>query len=145
MFKGNVVSIFIAPESGAPMKSVSEVRAVLGKGLEGDRFFYKDTGGNVTFFEMETLEAIKRDYNMELTPEETRRNIIVRDVPLNHLVDKEFKVGDVVFRGIKLSEPCGYLEKKAGKPVAKALIHRGGLEAEIITEGIIKNGDILTL
>lgn len=145
MFSGCVLYIFIALESGAPMESVNEVKAFSVKGLEGDRFFHKPSQGNVTLFEMETLEAIKRDYNIELTSEEMRRNLIVRDVPLNHLVGKEFKVGNVCLKGIKLSEPCGYLEKKTGKPVSKALIHRGGLEAEVVIDGIIKNGDIVTL
>ncbi len=36
---GEIQAIFICPSAGEEMQPVSEVRAVPGKGLEGDRYF----------------------------------------------------------------------------------------------------------
>ena len=69
------------------------------------------------------------------------RNIVTRNVPLNHLVGKEFTIGEVRIRGIRLCEPCDHLQKLTGKKVLKGLIHRGGLRAQILTKGTIRVGD----
>ena len=62
-------------------------------------------------------------------------------VPLNHLVGREFLIGDVRCRGIRLCEPCSHLEKITGKEVVKALTHRGGLRAQVLTDGVLQVGD----
>lgn len=149
MWKGTVVSIHIASRAAESMISVSEVRAVPGKGLDGDRYFksagtYSQKPGpdrEVTLIEIEATEALKRDYEMEFDPGRSRRNIVTRGVPLNHLVGKEFQVGSVALRGIRLCEPCGHMEELAGQPVRKGLVHRGGLRAQILREGVIRPGD----
>jgi MOSC domain-containing protein YiiM len=151
MWKGAVVSLHIADVGKAPIKSVAEVRAVPGKGLEGDRYFlqtgtyssHPGLGRDVTLIEIEAIEAMKRDYNIEIAPGESRRNIVTRGVPLNHLVGREFKVGAVTLRGIRLCEPCIHLESLTRESVRPALVHRGGLRAEIHTEGVIHVGDVV--
>jgi len=72
---------------------------------------------------------------------EARRNVVTRDVPLNHLVGREFMLGEVRVRGIRLCEPCSHLQALVGLPVIKALRHRGGLRAQILTRGMIRVGD----
>ena len=84
---------------------------------------------------------MKRDYDVELDAGRSRRNIVTRGVALNHLVEKEFKIGAVTLRGTRLCEPCAHLEKLSGKGVLRGLIHRGGLRAEISTGGTIRVGD----
>lgn len=148
MFEGEVVAIFIGPEPGEPMQQRDSVTAVAGRGLEGDRYFAaKGTFSNakpgraITLIESEAVEAASKTYEVDIDPGETRRNIVTRGVPLNHLVDQEFSVGDVRLRGVKLCEPCGHLEKLTEKGVKKPLIHRGGLRAEILNDGTIGVGD----
>jgi MOSC domain-containing protein YiiM len=149
VFKGEVVSIHIAPDEGEPVVEVEEVRAVEGRGLDGDRYFVKsgkmsrrdDPGREVTLIEAEAVEALARDYGVELAPGESRRNIMVRGVPLNHLRGVEFQVGEAVLRGVKLCEPCGYLEGLTKDGIRAGLKHRGGLNAEIVTGGVIRPGD----
>ncbi len=149
MWKGTVVSIHTTATASNPMVSVSEVRAVRGKGLEGDRYFkqvgtYSGKPGpdrEVTLIEVETIEALKRDHGIELEPGESRRNIVTRGVPLNHLVGGEFRVGGVTLRGIRLCEPCSHLERLSQNGVLRGLVHRGGLRAQILTEGVIRVGD----
>jgi MOSC domain-containing protein YiiM len=149
VFEGEVVSIHLAGEEGADVYEVGEVRAVAGRGLEGDRYFYKsgtfarkwDPGNEVTLVEAEAVEALARDYDIELPPGGTRRNITTRGVPLNHLVGREFRVGESVLRGERLCDPCGYLEKMTIPGVRKGLAHRGGLNAAIVSGGVIRRGD----
>jgi len=133
------------------MVSVNEVHAVIGKGLEGDRYFKEagtysnqpGLGRDITLIELETIEALKREYSIELNPKDSRRNITTRDIALNHLVNREFKVGPVALRGIRLCDPCSHLEKLTAKGVMRGLIHRGGLRAEILTDGMIRVGDVI--
>jgi MOSC domain-containing protein YiiM len=149
MFQGEVVSIHIAPEEGAPTVAVDEIQAEAGKGLHGDRYhalagtFSKKEGPQreVTLIEVEAIEAMDRDYKIKFALGDSRRNIVTRGVPLNHLLDKEFEVGEAVFRGIKLCDPCGYMEGLTQPGVKKALTNRGGLNAQIVSGGLIRPGD----
>lgn len=146
---GEVVSIQIAPNATDMLKKIEQVRAVEGKGLEGDRYYNRtgtysdkhDESREATFIESEALEALASDYLVELNSAESRRNISTRGVALNHLVGKQFKVGEATFRGIRLCEPCTHLEEVSGKQVRKGLIHRGGLRAQIVKSGLIQVGD----
>lgn len=151
--KGTIVSIHIALSGGAPMQSVASVIAKAGQGLEGDRYHSKrgtfsahpGTGRDVTLIEIEAIEALKRDYQVELDAGLARRNLVTHGITLNHLVDREFKVGGVLLRGIRLCEPCSHMEKLARKGTMSGLVHRGGLRAEIITGGAIHVGDGICL
>jgi MOSC domain-containing protein YiiM len=149
MTSGRVESIQIAGAAGEPMRVVPAVRAVAGRGLEGDRYFEKigtfsakdGADRQITLVEVEAVEALLRDYGIAIAPEETRRNVATRGIALNHLVGATFRVGGATLRGLRLCEPCSYMEKMCGKPVRPGLIHRGGLRAEILSEGEIRAGD----
>ena len=149
MWKGKIASLHIAPEAAVPMETVAEVRAIPGKGIEGDRYakevgFFSHNKGvhrQVTLFETEVLETIHRDHNKDIAPNECRMNLVTQGVPLPHLVGKTFRAGEVTLRGIKLNEPCEHLQDVIGKPIVSSLIHRCGLFAEIIEGGVIRTGD----
>ena len=150
MFEGTVISINIAPEAEAPMQSVSEARAVPGQGLEGDRYFdHKGTFSKpqpdreLTLIEAEAIEALRSEFQVDFGLTASRRNIVTRGVPLNHLVDKEFWIGDVKARGLRLCEPCAHLQRLSHPKVLPGLVHRGGLRAQILTEGMIRVGEIV--
>jgi MOSC domain-containing protein YiiM len=98
----------------------------------------------LTLIEAEAIEALKRDYDVDLAPGEARRNVVTDGVPLNHLVGHEFQIGEVRVRGIRLCEPCGHLQALTGRPVIKGLRHRGGLRAQILNQGVIRVGDVVT-
>lgn len=148
MFTGTIQSIHIAAGAKEAMYAVGEVRAIPGVGLEGDRYalkqgtFYKpEPDFELTLIEAEAIEAIKAEYQIAITPGELRRNLVTRGVPLNHLVGREFRIGDVFIRGIRLCEPCNHLEALTMRPVVKSLRHRGGLRAQILKAGAIRVGD----
>lgn len=148
MFEGKVISINIAPSAEAPMQSVEAARAVPGQGLEGDRYFFKEgtfykpqPDRELTLIEAEAIEAMKRELDVDYGLSDSRRNIVTRDVPLNHLVGKEFLIGEVRARGLRLCEPCSHLQKLSHQKVLPGLVHRGGLRAQILSEGTIQVGD----
>ena len=148
-----VVSLHIAAQAAAPMQSLAEVIAVAGLGLEGDRYFqqtgtysnHPGSGRAITLIESEAIEALAREYDVEVAPGLARRNIVTRDAALNHLVGKHFAVGAAVLRGMRLCEPCLHLEKLSAKGVARGLIHRGGLRAEIVSGGEIRVGAAIAM
>jgi MOSC domain-containing protein YiiM len=150
-WKGTVVSVQIAAKAGDPMVSLKEVRAEAGRGLEGDRYFNRvgtysnrpGAGRDITLIEVEAIEALGRDLQIELDPGMCRRNIVTRNVPLNHLVAREFIAGSVRLLGVRLCEPCTYLESLTKEGVKDGLVHRGGLRANILTSGIIREGDLV--
>jgi MOSC domain-containing protein YiiM len=151
MQKGSVVSIHTAAVARGAMVSVAEAHAVPGKGLEGDRYF--DQAGSfskplpdyeLTLIELEAFEDLKRNFGIELAPGDGRRNIVTRGVPLNDLVGREFQVGEVTLRGLRLCEPCSHLARIVNqKGIIRGLIHRGGLRAQILTAGTIRVGDVV--
>ena len=134
------------------MVAVSEVRAFADRGLEGDRFFRESWSAAkrpdkaVTLIEEETLSAAAAELGRESFGDKTRRNIITSGVPLIELLDREFTIGGVVMRGLRLFEPCGHLEKVSEIPgIFGALEHRSGLKASILSDGLIRVGDPLAL
>ena len=153
MWRGSVVGLHVTPAAGAPMRSVTEARAVAGRGLEGDRYLLgtghyspkpSDGGREVTLIEVEAVEALAGELGIKLAASDTRRNIATSGVPLNHLVGREFLVGGVRLRGTRLCEPCKHLEELTRPGVMSALVHRGGLRAQILTGGIVRVGDVIS-
>lgn len=147
---GRVIQILTAVSSFAPPVSVVSVQAIPGVGLEGDRYAL-GTGTfsptpmkpdqEITFIEAEALEAFAAESGLAFTATDARRNIVTRDLRLNHLVGVEFSLGPVRIRGLRLCEPCNYLAKQTHPAVLRGLVHRGGLRAQILTAGAIRVHD----
>lgn len=146
---GRVLAIHLVDSRGAPLRPVDEAEAVAGRGLVGDRYYADDgtfsktaePGKQVTLVESEAIEALARDYAIELEPGASRRNLTTSGVALNHLVGERFRVGGATLRGVELCEPCRYLEGLTRDGVREGLVHRGGLRAEIVEGGTIRVGD----
>ena len=145
-----VSEILIAESPTSPMSSRSEVRAIPGRGIEGDRYF---TGAGtfsphpqkpdfeITLIEREKIDAFARETGLPFTAARARRNLVTEGVDLNALAGKEFLVGEVRIRGIRFCEPCSHLAKMTFPETLKGLVHKGGLRAQIVTEGIIRVRD----
>jgi MOSC domain-containing protein YiiM len=161
-----ITVILIAETAGAPMRRVREARAVAGAGLEGDRYaegvgsFSRWPGAHraLTLIAEEALAAFEAETGVALTPEEARRNVVVRGVPLNNLVGARFWVGEVEVEGSRLCQPCKMLARRTGKPAVlpersstgvrlkgpgahSGLIGKGGLRVAVLTSGTIRIGD----
>jgi MOSC domain-containing protein YiiM len=152
MWQGTIIAIGITRAGGERISAVDRVTAVAGQGLQGDRYFEGEgsfsgnsaSGRQITLIEAEAVEALERDYGYKLDYIDARRNIVTRGVPLNHLVGKEFRVGEATLRGVRLSEPCHHLAGLTSDKVKVGLIHRGGLRADIVGGGLIRVGDEVT-
>ncbi|MGN6167962.1 MAG: MOSC domain-containing protein [Solirubrobacteraceae bacterium] len=151
-WNGRVVSLHVASEAAEPMIELPAVMAVAGRGIEGDRYFlhtgfYSHKPGpdrELTLIELETIHALRHENGIGLEPGEARRNVITEGVALNHLIERQFSVGDVIARGIRLCEPCTHLVEVTGRRVLGPLVHRGGLRAQILKGGRIRVDDIVS-
>ena len=137
--------IFISDTKGVLPQPVARVAVYAGKGLEGNRYFHADgnapPGTAVTLIAAEALEAFEAETGTRLTPAESRRNVLVRGVDVNALVGKRFRVGNVECEGVELCEPCTHLEAMTYPGVIKGMVHRAGLNANLVTDGEIAVGD----
>ena len=136
----NVESISIGPTDA--IAHVDSVSALAGKGLEGDRKFFADgakPGQALTLIEAETLEAVG------LSGAQSRRQVVTRGIRLNDLVGKRFRVGSVECLGVELCHPCKHLEQMTRPGIIKDLANRGGLNADILSDGRISVGDPIVL
>ncbi len=150
---GTVEQLAVAPAAEAPMSLVSSARAVAGRGLEGDR--YADGAGTfspravsrpgyeLTLIAAEVVEELTaRDARLDFLS--TRRNVLTRGIDLNALVGRDFRIGDVLCRGLRLCEPCAHLERLAGPGLLRPLVSRGGLRVDVLTDGTIEPGVRIT-
>jgi MOSC domain-containing protein YiiM len=143
---GTIEGIFVAPTAGAPAEALEEARAVAGVGLDGDRHSTGDgtfpsgmPGSALTLIEAEVCES----FDPPLEASVHRRNVVTRGIDLNALVGHEFTVGAVRCRGMRLCEPCTVVDGYASQPILRALVHRGGLRADILEDGVIRTGDTI--
>lgn len=142
-----VEGIFVSDKAKRLPVAVDSARVVAGRGIEGDRYFlgkgsfshWRGTGRALTLVEAEALEDVGLGFAA------SRRNVVVRGVDLNALVGVRFKVGPVSCMGRRLCEPCKHLERLEGDGLMRALAGRGGLRADVLSDGIISVGDAVVV
>jgi MOSC domain-containing protein YiiM len=152
-----VVGLFISPGIGERMQARTIVRALAGQGLEGDRYALgqgsysrvpRQIARHVSLIGREAMrianEELSRRGLLPFEPDETRRNIVVEGVDVYALLGQEFRIGAVRLRGSDITRPCHVPSAAAGKTGFKEAYHdRGGILAEILSDGTISIGDIL--
>jgi MOSC domain-containing protein YiiM len=144
---GSVVQIFVAAKSADVSTPVSSATLQAGRGIVGDRYYDKDVDAQVTLVCADTIAQVNAESGWTLKPDETRRNIVTRDVDLNQWETARFRIGDVVLEGVELCEPCASLGKilsndaRTPADVVKVLTNRAGLRARVVTGGEIRPGD----
>ena len=145
MSDGRVVGIYIGPEPERPMHPVTEVGAVAGRGLEGDRYFQPVENGDptaeITLIASEAVEAAAAESGVDIRFEDTRRNIITSGVRLDDLVGRRFWLGEVEVEALEPNPPCRHLAELAGKPLLRPLARRAGVRGRIVKGGVVRAGD----
>ncbi|WP_392713765.1 MOSC domain-containing protein [Rhizobium ruizarguesonis] len=154
-WQGRLLHIHIAPAASYEMEELTEAQLIAGRGIVGDRY-YLGTGTyspkpdvrEITLIEVEVLEAIAKGepkipgFKTELAPEDHKRNLTTRGVPLGHLVGKRFRVGEAILRAARMNFPCKYIEELLGIPgLYEGLLNRSGLNCVIEVGGVIRPGD----
>jgi MOSC domain-containing protein YiiM len=147
---GTVEVIALARRATDDLHVVEHARALPDRGLEGDRYAAKagtftpakDTarGYDLTLIEAEVLDSLTLADGSHLEYAAARRNVVTRGIDLNALVGRRFRIGDVECLGQRLCEPCSHLERLTTKGALRSLIHRGGLRADILSEGELTVG-----
>lgn len=126
-----------APEDD-DVRAVDSVTVVAGKGIEGDRYFFDD--GARPGLALTLIEAgVVADAGLRAG--QTRRQLTVSGSGLNDLVGKRFRVGAVECLGVEICEPCLHLQELTRPGIIKELVHRAGLNADILADGVISVGD----
>jgi len=136
-----IEAIHIGSEESGELQPVESVRVLAGMGVEGDRHFHPDgapPGQALTLVEAENVEDVA------LAPGASRRQLTTRGVRLNDLVGKHFKVGDVECYGVELCEPCDHLQSMTRPGIIKDFLHRSGINADVLTDGVIRVGDAVS-
>ena len=150
---GSVVGLYTVDRRSAPMKKVSHLKALAGLGIEGDRYLLgtgtysknPQPGRQVTLIQSEILEWLDDTLDITVHPEQSRRNVLTKGIEINELVGTEFRVGSVRLMAHRITQPCPYLEKLLDKPgLDKALWDKGGISCEILCDGIINVGDVVS-
>ena len=151
--QGRVEVIAVSEHATGPMRRVDETRALAGRGLAGDRYAANagtftpknglGLGYDLTLIEAEMIEGLALPDGGRLEPADARRNLVTRGIDLNALVGRRFRVGDVECAGRRLCEPCAHLERLTVQGVLRPLIHRGGLRADVLTDGLIETGCVI--
>ena len=147
--RGTVELLAIAAAAEAPMHFVEQVRALAGRGLEGDRYAVgagtfspkavPKPGYDLTLIAAEVVEELTaRDARLGFAS--TRRNVLTRGVDVNALVGRDFTIGEVHCRGRRLAEPCAHRERIAGPGLLRPLLHRGGVRVDILDDGVLRTG-----
>ena len=142
--EGRVEGIYISADHGDLPEPVDSVRALAGRGLDGNRYFFDGnapSGAALTLIAAEAVEALDREHGISIQPRESRRNVVTRGIDVNELVGKRFRIGDVECEGVQLCEPCTTLQGMTQPGIIKGLTHRGGLNANILSDGEISVGD----
>jgi hypothetical protein len=148
--QGIVEAVAVAEVARGSMRLVEEAQALPGRGLAGDRYAKKagtftpsggaGSGYDLTLIQAEVLDQLVLPEDRRLGYAEARRNVVTRGIDLNDLVGRRFRIGDAECIGQRLCEPCAHLERLTHKGVLRGLIHRGGLRADVLTNGRIRPG-----
>jgi MOSC domain-containing protein YiiM len=151
--RGSVAAIALAERATGNMQTVHHAKALANRGLDGDRYAAKagtftpanDTarGYDLTLIAAEVLDSLTLPEGRTLGYAEARRNVITRGIDLNALVGRRFRVGGAECLGQRLCEPCSHLERLTTKGALRGLIHRGGLRADVLSDGELTTGDLI--
>ncbi len=124
-----------------PMIEVDRCDCVAGQGIRGDRFFgFKENyKGQITFFDMDVFEALRRELLLpDVQAGATRRNVFVRGIDLTELIGTEFVTQGIRFFGVEQCAPCYWMNLALGPGAEQWLKGRGGLRARILTDGVLR-------
>lgn len=151
--QGNVFSIYITDQAGNEMQSITSASLLSGKGIEGDRYcngtgkFSEQLKNNpsveLSLIEKEQIDKFNFEQKQNHRYGDLRRNIVTEGIRLNDYVNKEFSIGNIKLKGIRLCEPCSYLAETVNPLVLPHMVGICGLRAQIISSGTINLGDLI--
>lgn len=142
---GRLDWIGLRPARRVPPLEVNHVEVLAGHGLVGDRKAQRAGGKRqVTLIQAEHIVAVAALLGREaVDPAWLRRNLVVSGLNLLALRGERFRIGDVLFEGSGLCEPCSRMEEALGPGGYNAMRGHGGITAQVLRGGVIAVGDTL--
>lgn len=144
-------AIIIGEKAKEPLYYVDAVHAVIGKGLEGDRYFYGQGTFNkpqlsqdvreISIIPYETLAACNMRLDTALDFLDLRRNLVIENFDAAQIEHKTFTIGTAKFRIVRTCPPCRYLLRLLDVDIMEGLKYIGGHRAEIVQSGTISVND----
>jgi len=144
-------SIIIGEKAKVPLQYVRSVQAIEGRGLEGDRYFYKQGTFNkpqlsqdvreISIVPYETLAECNNRLGSEVNFLDLRRNLVIQDFNREILGNQTFTIGTAQFKIVRTCPPCRYLSRILDEDIMTGLKYIGGYRAKIIKSGLITVGD----
>lgn len=155
---GCIDAIYLRPARREPVVRVQQAQALVDRGLAGDRAAAREpwrAGGSkrqVTLIQAEHLPVVASFTNLaRVDPAWLRRNLVVSGINLlatRALFKNEpmvLRIGaDVVLEITGPCEPCSRMEEILGPGGYNAMRGHGGLNARVLSAGVIAEGDSVT-
>jgi MOSC domain-containing protein YiiM len=153
---GRLEAILLRPARGVAMSASERVRAIAGRGLEGDRAAARSPAPGagskrqVTLLQAEHLPAIATLSGRAgvLDPALLRRNLVVAGINLaaarTLFADRPLvlRIGDeVVLEITGPCDPCSRMEVALGPGGYNAMRGHGGMTARVLAGGVLARGD----
>lgn len=144
-------ALFLASGSQQTQQAVTSLQLHANQGIIGDRYYDQIAENNITFIEYENIAVINEVYQQNYSIEVSRRNVITKNVSLNHLVGRQFQIGEVHFIGTELCQPCRLISEQLAndtitpKQIMTSMLNKGGIRAKILNNGIINIGESIQI
>lgn len=146
-----VARLFIAPEASAPMAEIDQIEAIARRGLRGDRycegrgFWSEKDECEITMIAQEDLDDIAQETGIDFDKGAHRRNIVTRNIAMEGLIGKRFRIGQAKFAYERPRPPCLHLQTLTEAGVVKALVGRSGICVRCFHSGAVRQGDPIVL
>ena len=145
--QGRLEWIGLRPARRVPIHVVQRAELIADHGIAGDRSALT-TGGKrqVTLIQSEHLPVIASCLGKGVvSPEQLRRNLVIRGINLLALKDRTFRIGGTLLEYSGLCVPCSHMEEALGKGGYNAMRGHGGITATVLQGGTIALGDSVTI
>lgn len=138
---GRVEGIFVWPVSKGDPRVLTEVEAVAGVGLAGDRKRSKKR--QMTVLAAEDWAAASREVGNTAEPMWRRANLVVTGIAsLGATIGSRLQIGEVVLEVLGETDPCHRMDDVwPGLRAALEPACRGGVHGAIVRGGKIRVGD----
>ncbi|WP_295442766.1 MOSC domain-containing protein [uncultured Thiodictyon sp.] len=141
---GRIEWIGVRPRKHAAVIARLEVCAQVGAGLAGDHYGGASGARGITLMQSEHLAVMGALLGEPpLDPARLRRNLVVSGLNLAALQGRQFKVGEALLQGTGLCHPCARMEAILGPGGYNAMRGHGGLNARVLSGGLIRVGDVV--
>ena len=143
---GKVIGIATRIEKRAPMVVYASAKITFDKGVGDDSRGVIKGDRQVTVMTVESWEAVCADLDRNLHWTTRRANILIEGVDLENTKGDLLKIGKFHLEITGELKPCYRMdEQKEGLTKALTPNWRGGVMCKILSEGIVSEGDQVTL